>query len=116
MAEGKNKNNSGSQLKANHLATINASPLTKDDHFTDNSMKANQNQDSDSDGDWDPDLVDHLNKNFVRNRKCTVSMVRIQAMAISDDDDYGKWTAVGIINLAKHGKKMATIHECPSIN
>ena len=41
--------------------------------------------------DSDLELEDHLNRNFVRNRRYTESMVRIQAMAMSDeDDDYGE--------------------------
>lgn len=56
---------------------------------------ANDNSlvDSDEDGgggDSDLDLADHLNRNFVRNRRYTQNMIRIQAMAMSDDEDYGE--------------------------
>lgn len=87
------------QQKANHLAVINGSPFVKQLEANDNSRMTDLNdnrcragKEAEEEGDSDLDLADHLNKNFVRNRRYTESMVRIQAMAMSDDDDYGEWT------------------------
>lgn len=86
------------QQKAHHLAVINGVPFVKE--VNDNGttiMDAQNNQrdvydnEEEDGGDSDLDLADHLNRNFVRNRRYTESMVRIQAMAMSDeDDDYGE--------------------------
>lgn len=81
------------QQKANHLAVISGSVFVKDanDNLRITCADSDNDEDGNGGGDSDLDLADHLNKNFVRNRRYTESMVRIQAMAMSDDDDYGEW-------------------------
>lgn len=95
------------QLKARHLAVINGRNPQEAINNNNNNHKlrritttsggaaAGDEFDEDDGGGGirefsDLDLADHLNKNFVRNRRYTESMVRIQAMAMSDDEDYGE--------------------------
>lgn len=77
------------QLKANHLAVLsgNRRPVRLVKDANDNSLV---DSDDGGGGDSDLDLADHLNRNFVRNRRYTENMIRMQAMAMSDDEDFGE--------------------------
>lgn len=73
------------------MSVINGSPFAKDANDNCRMDVVEGHDDEENGGDSDLDLEDHLNKNFVRNRRYTESMVRIQAMAMSDeDDDFGE--------------------------
>lgn len=91
---------SSDQQKALHLSVISGGTGVKGVNDNRRRIDWNANEDQreaeaeeEEEGtDCDLELRDHLNKNFVRNRRYTEHMVRIQAMAMSDEeDDYGEW-------------------------